>query len=382
MKTALFYKYDLKDARMEIVYDNIIFALQQYGGISVVWSELLKRQQEDGTLDIKYLDVTHTDNYARKRLPIPDERIIGNISSPVISRYLPVRISCDKPFLFHSSYYRYCSHAKAINITTVHDFTYELFYSGMKKAVHSWQKSKAIRHSDCIVCISESTKRDLLRFLPDVDESKVSVVYNGVSDEFRILNEHDGDAMLPYPSQTFVVFIGKREPYKNFHLVLKGVSKTGLNLLIVGKPLSPQEQHEIEQLIPKEKYLCLGHVNDKELNRLYNHAKALVYPSSYEGFGLPVLEAQKAGCPVIAYAASSIPEVIGSTPMLMKELTVTELVTKLRLLDNKQLMTEVRNAGLANSQAFSWEKTHQSYLKLYQEAYRRKVSKISQFIRF
>ena len=367
----------MKGSRMKIVYDNIIFALQRYGGISVVWSELLKRQQEDGKLDIKFLDVITTDNYARKRLHLPSDSIIGHIHSPFLSRYLPVRVSDDKPFLFHSSYYRYCAHTNAINITTVHDFTYELFYGGMKKKVHTWQKYNAIRHSDCVICISESTKRDLLRFLPNMDESKVHVVYNGVSDEFRVLDEQADETSLPYPHQSFVVFIGKREPYKNFQLALRCLAETGIPLIIVGNPLSQQEILEIEHLIPKEKYLCLGHVTDKELNRLYNHAKALVYPSSYEGFGLPVLEAQRAGCPVIAYAASSIPEVIGSSPLVMKELTDTELITKLKLLDNKQLMDEVRETGLANSQAFSWEKTHQGYMELYQEAYQRKLNQNS-----
>ena len=362
---------------MKIVYDNIIFALQRYGGVSVVWSELLKNQQKDGTLDIRYLDVRQTDNYARKCLSISADSIIGQIHSPFISRYFPVKLLDDKPFLFHSSYYRYCTHPKAINITTVHDFTYELFYGGIKKAIHSWQKSNAIRHSDLIACISESTKRDLLRFLPDVDESKVKVVYNGVSTEYRLLNEFVEDATLPYPSHSYVVFIGKREPYKNFQLTLRGVAKTGISLLIIGNPLSQQEIIEIEKIIPKEKYQCLGHITDKELNRLYNHAKALVYPSSYEGFGLPVLEAQRAGCPVIAYSASSIPEVIGKTPLLMRELTDTELITKLKLLDNKQLMDEVRETGLANSQAFSWEKTHQGYMELYQEAYQRKLNQNS-----
>ncbi len=103
----------------------------------------------------------------------------------------------------------------------------------------------------------------------------------------------------------------------------------------------------------------------------------MVYPLADEGFGLPVVEAQRAGCPVSAYAASSIPEVIGSSPLVMKELTDTELITKLKLLDNKQLMDEVRETGLANSQAFSWEKTHQGYMELYQEAYQRKLNQNS-----
>ena len=100
-------------------------------------------------------------------------------------RYLPVTCkNVNESFIFHSSYFRISSNPNAINITTVHDFTYEYFYHGLHKWIHCWQKYYAIRKSKYVVCISENTKKDLLNFLPDVDEKKIHVIYNGVSDDY------------------------------------------------------------------------------------------------------------------------------------------------------------------------------------------------------
>jgi len=94
-----------------------------------------------------------------------------------------------------------------------------------------------------------------------------------------------------------------------------------------------------------------------------------LYPSSYEGVGLPVLEAQRAGCPVIAYNASSIPEIIGDTPLLMKELTVKELTDKIHLLNDSALTESIKNEGVKNAQRFSWDKMAREYQEIYNEMY-------------
>lgn len=353
---------------MKLIYDNIVFGIQRFGGISVVWQELLSRMSETNW-DIKYIDVDakQLDNYSRGKLSIPGKSVIQTIRHPRLSRWLPVRLQSEESFIFHSSYYRYCVHPQALNVTTVHDFTYELFVKGIKQKLHTWQKFSAIRHSAAIVCISEHTKRDLLKYMPDIEEKKVSVIYNGVSDIFRVLDEKPDDIRLPFPINSYVVFIGRRDSYKNFELVVKCVAATSFNLLVVGSPLSEAEKTFTENLISPERYQCMSHVPDERLNELYNYAAALVYPSAYEGFGLPVLEAQRAGCPVIALNASSIPEVIGKTPLLMSNLTEQEMINKLCLLSDIDLRNRIKAEGQLNSQRFSWEKMHNQYQELYQE---------------
>lgn len=357
---------------MRIVLDNIVFDLQRFGGISVVWYELIHRLQQQADLELGFLDNDCSDNDLRRDLKIAPDIVLGRNRFPKLLRYLPVVYNQTEPFIFHSSYYRYCTSKNAINITTVHDFTYELYRKGMQRRVHSWHKFGAIRHSDYVVCISENTRRDLLNFLPDVDEDRVRVIYNGVSDDYCLIPSSSvDDARLPFESGKYVVYVGDRSEYKNFPLCVCAVKETDYNLVIVGKKLNEEELAFVSRQLPEQRYYVTGFVKSQELNIIYNHAAALVYPSSYEGFGIPVVEAQKAGCPVIAYNASSIPEVIGNTPLLMHELSARELVEKLALLTKDEVAKQVKADGLENSRRFSWDKMAEAYVGLYQEAMKR-----------
>lgn len=353
---------------MKVVIDNIVFDLQKSGGISILWYELLSRLQQNKKFELYYSDNQPKKNYCRNQLTIDTNKIVRSDFWPRLQSYLPVTFNQDDNFIFHSSYYRYCTHPRAINITTVHDFTYEFFRKGIYRRLHSWQKFNAIRNSQYIVCISESTKRDLMRFLPDVDENKIRIIHNGVSEDYCILDQPSEKYKLPFPSSSYVVSIGNRASYKNFELCLKAVAQTDYNLVIFGCQINKKEKEEIERYLPPHRYSCVGYVTNQDLNILYNHAAALVYPSSYEGFGIPIIEAQRAGCPVIAYNTSSIPEVIGETPLLMEELTDTELVEKLHLLADSEVMKQVRDNGIVNSKRFSWDKAIGEYLDLYEEA--------------
>ena len=283
---------------MKIVLDNIIFALQNHGGISVVWYELASRLLTSG-LDLHFTNSSQdVANPLGRMLHIDGQRRM-NDRSPLcqkLIRYRDERIKEDGKFIFHSSYYRICDNPHAINITTVHDFTYELYNHGLKRAVHSWQKRKAILHSDHIVCISENTKKDLMRFCPEVSLEKVSVVYNGVSADYHpIAPEECPDLHIPYRPHEYVIFIGSRAKYKNFELAVQAVSRSNLNLVVVGACLNEEEKGLIRKYFQDAaRVFCTGPIDNRELNVLYNHALALAYPSSYEGFGIPVLEAQKA----------------------------------------------------------------------------------------
>lgn len=355
---------------IKIFFDNIVYGLQRSGGISVVWYELLQRiSKTEGLLSPHYIDLPQADNYYRQQLQIDSSQITSEIKHPKYSRYLPVAVNSSEPFIFHSSYYRYCTSPRAVNITTVHDFTYELYRSGLQRKIHSWQKFNAIRHSEFIVCVSENTKRDLLTFLPDVDETRVRVIYNGASDDYFVINEREtAKTKANLAPKSFVLFIGDRQGYKHFDLCVNAVSQTDYHLVIVGKDLTPEEKKSINSKIPESRYHLMGYVPNSELNILYNQAAALIYPSAYEGFGIPVLEAQKAGCPVIACNNSSIPEVIASQTLLLNKPTEQELVGKLKLLTDEHLMKEVIDKGIHHTQKFSWDKMAGQYIALYQEA--------------
>ncbi len=350
-----------------LILDNIIFDRQKSGGISVVWCELLSRLIRDAKFQLFFVDNDNKKNQLRTLLDIPKGAQKDKYGK--LSWYLPVIIKSDDKILFHSSYYRYCKNKNAINITTVHDFTYDFFQKGLAKWIHCWQRNRAIRHSDYIICISENTKKDLLKFLPDVNEQKIKVIYNGVSDDYYPIDKNIAPGYnLPFDSGSYLVFVGSRANYKNFDLLKRAISRTKYNLVIVGAKLTDKETKDIQNYLPQERYVSTGFLSNEQLNIVYNHAVALVYPSAYEGFGIPVIEAQKASCPVIAYNASSIPEIIGNTPLLMNSLTEEELINKIDLLSDSQMMNKVRNAGFENAKRFSWEKMYDEYVKLYNEA--------------
>lgn len=342
---------------MKVVYDNIIYSLQHSGGISVVWTNLVSRMLKSHH-DIEFIEyVGAGDNISRSTISLPEGKVNRRSSFLMgLRRYINPTVQKDNRFVFHSSYFRICNKRAAINVTTVHDFTYELFVKNpLKRYVHCRQKHAAIRNSQCVVCISENTKKDLMRFLPDVPASRIHVIYNGVDDVFRVL---DGKC-----NEGYVLFVGNRDGYKNFDKIVEPVSRMGMELRIVGRTLSKQEEDNLKSHSCHYRYE--GFVDDERLNKLYNNACCLMYPSEYEGFGLPVIEAQKAGCPVIAYNASSIPEIIGDKTLLLDDLSADSICEKLKLLAEPSLREQIIAHGIENAKRFSWDAMADAYSNLY-----------------
>ncbi|MDR2824828.1 MAG: glycosyltransferase, partial [Prevotellaceae bacterium] len=111
----------------------------------------------------------------------------------------------------------------------------------------------------------------------------------------------------------------------------------------------------------------LAYVENQQLNTLYNNAFALIYPSLYEGFGIPVLEAQLAGCPVLAYNAPSVGEIIGDKTLVSQENTVESFLEKVKLLENEKIRNEIINRGFENATKYSWKRMQQQIIELYNE---------------
>lgn len=344
-----------------IVFDNIIFSLQKMGGISVVWKNLLERMIR--TEEYKCIEYPNSStNLCRQELNISDGHIIHRrYFNPIVSQLCKPKITAKDKFIFHSSYFRLCSNPKAINITTVHDFISEYSSSPpIKQRIRNKINNYVIRHSDAIVCISKNTKRDLFKFIENIDGKKVYLIYNGVSEDYQALDS------IPYPSyQDCVLFVGDRvASYKNFRLVVKSLSSLNYRLLICGKPLLQTEKEFLDATIPN-KYMVSVFPSNIELNKIYNSAFCLAYPSSYEGFGIPVLEAQKSGCPVIALNASSIPEIIGDQSLLMSEPSINEFRNRVLSLGNMAFRNKMIVSGYLNAKKYSWDDMARQYKALY-----------------
>lgn len=357
---------------MRIVLDNIIFELQRAGGISIYWAELITRHLSD---KIKFFGNKNSNIFASSlHLDLKDE-VYPNF---IPRRYFPFKpkhkYAITAKYIFHSSYFRYSKDANAINVTTVHDFTYEYYSHGLRKWVHGWQKKNAVKKSAGIICVSENTKRDLLNFYPWVDATRIKVICNGVSDEFfpqenihTLLNDQLGfQGGRPY-----LLFVGDRSPYKNFDIFLGITDKLPEYDLVVvgGQDFSNDEKQKIFAI--KDRIHHFRGITSQHLNLLYNAAFCLIYPSSYEGFGIPVLEAMKAGCPVVSTNLSSIPEVAGDAALLVDTVTVNSICDQVKRLENLEFRNDMISKGFKQASQFSWDKCFEETYAFYQELWER-----------
>lgn len=354
-----------------LLLDNIIFSLQRSGGISVVWQEHISRLLKSHEFNCRFIEYEGArNNIFRKEINIPRELVSEMAATNLkYKRYLNVRgKQFDSPYIFHSSYYRIDNNHNAKNVTTVHDFNYEYFVKGIKQKVHSYQKGKAINKSDAVICISESTRNDLMKFYPKIDRNKIHVIHNGVNPVFRRIEKNEYGMSLPFDDGGFILYVGGHyAKYKNLDLAIEVCRSTKLPLIIAGgEQLNGKELSKLDENLGKSNFIHLYNLSTERLNELYNRALALLYPTLYEGFGIPVLEAQRACCPVIAFAVSSIPEVMGESDLLLREIGVNPVADAVRnLMNNVSLREKEIEKGLANSKLFSWDNTYSKTIEVY-----------------
>lgn len=360
---------------MNIILDNIIFSLQNAGGISNYWYQLLRRlkDMEEITLDLFDDDQTSS-NIFRKEMDLSAFMRLGK-SPGIVGRYTNPKFAHYKEkAIFHSSYYRFSRNPKHLNVTTVHDFTYEYFTSGIKLFAHTNQKRIALSHSQGIICVSENTKRDMLHFFPELASKQIKVIAHGVSDEFKVLPDTSRNKNKYFKGRPFLLYVGDRKAeYKNFELTVSASKESKYPLAILGgSPLSDKEVFFIKNKLGDENYIHFHGVSNEALNEFYNLAHCLVYPSSYEGFGLPLLEAQKAGCPIIAANTSSIPEVVGNTGILIDNILSSDIVKGILKLSDTGFRAQKVAEGIANAGKFTWKKTFEETMAFYESLYQNK----------
>lgn len=332
-----------------LVLDGVIFGLQRYGGISNFWLRLI----EAAAVDRPVGKLTLVSPSKIRAADLPDSDGIGSYDDrlPVaIARYLPVSVRRDAD-IFHTSYYRRPLGKVDRYITSVYDFTYERYFSGLPKFVHSQQKRSSIRAADMAVCISEATRDDLLNDLPEVDPARTCVVPLGV-DRSRFYPDRRAPECAPY-----VIFVGQRAGYKRFDLAVDAVALLpALSLAIVGPPLEQKEKERLDRALAG-RWTEHVSVSTDALRALYSDAYAFIFPSDYEGFGLPILEAMACGCPAVVANRSSFPEVAGDAALLAQEQTPEAYATLMARLEDSAFRGSLVAAGRARAGQFDWQHT-------------------------
>lgn len=347
---------------MKIVLDSLIYSLQKAGGISTYWRELSSRLLAN-SFDLSFREFQNS-NIVRQTLDIPNENIIHNGKIRLLDRFKMVSLPNEaNKFIFHSSYNTITNNKKALQVCTVHDFVHEKFYSGIRRFLHTYQKTKAIKLANHIIAISNNTKKDLLELHPHINPSKITVIYNGASDEFFPLQKESKKV----DTKPYLLFIGSREHYKNFDFCIELLEQVDrFELKIVGAPLNDKETQILEKKVPG-RWSLDSNIENSLLNKIYNNAYALLYPSSYEGFGIPILEAMRSGTPFIALNKSAIPEVAGDAGILVDELTIQAFRAALETIELTR--EDIIAKGFIQVQKFSWDQCYQETLKVYQDLY-------------
>ncbi|HVI44785.1 MAG TPA: glycosyltransferase family 1 protein [Chitinophaga sp.] len=375
---------------MQVYLDNIIFNMQHTGGVSVYWYQLLLGLSRTG-IPLHLLKAGQRSfNIYEQRLSYSNMECIQEESNipPKYLRYFPLQYELPEEALFHGSYLRVSPQENIANIMTVHDFSHErrLATAFPRSLFNIKQKRYGIRRADGIICISESTRRDLLHFYPDTDPGKITVIHHGISDDFFQLRQSPNDVhALPLDlTKKYILYVGARRLYKNFSLVLEVMERLPKEYRLVvtgGETWNRRELREIANRLGG-RYHIFSALDPEDLNRLYNYAHCLLYPSAYEGFGFPPGEAMKAGCPVVAFHTSSLPEVTGGAGLLVNTLSATAFADKIRLLENRVFREKLIQEGLQHVKQFSWPQCVEETAQFYRCCWEKKFagSKTTSFI--
>jgi glycosyltransferase involved in cell wall biosynthesis len=366
----------------KIVFDSQIFSLQQFGGISRYICALAEQLADKPEVQVQILAPLYVNQYLRdlqnSRVgmvrgvyihPLPKlGQWLANVSNLLFS----LTASGTQPDIVHETYYSGTPIYKgnAARVLTVYDLIHEKFpQSFLSGDPIAQNRAKAVQRADHIICISESTRRDLVDIY-DVPESKISVTYLGY-DRLTANNVVASGLVGPKP---YLLYVGSRHGYKNFDGLISAfaasaILKTGARIVCFGGgALTSAERALLAQhKLSADDVVQIGG-NDERLAALYLGAMAFVYPSKYEGFGIPPLEAMSLGCPVICSNTSSIPEVVGDAAAYFDPNDVESMRQAMELvMQSPDRRQELIALGKSRFPAFSWARCAMETLAIYRK---------------
>jgi glycosyltransferase involved in cell wall biosynthesis len=363
---------------VKVAFDHQIFSRQRYGGISRYFFELASRLPADTVSEVSVVAPLHINNYLRvdsarrfthgRYVPYTFEGLSQVVG--LANRFAaPLAWLGANPDIVHETYYAIKPVGRARRrVVTVYDMIYELFAEEFPDAGRvTAAKRAAVNRADHVICISENTRRDLVR-LYGIDAERTSVVHLGysMSVEANAAKVESGERR---PS---LLYVGNRRGYKNFRTLLQAYGSSPILrefelIAFGGHRLLRDEQKEIRRLGITDR-VRFESGSDRELAARYRSAASFIYPSMYEGFGIPPLEAMSHGCPVVCSNAGSIPEVVGDAGVYFDPNNAEDLRTALeRVATTEGLQADLRARGYARIAAFSWDECAAATARIYRE---------------
>lgn len=366
---------------MHVLYDYQVFSWQRYGGISRYFFELITRLALMPDNAVSVFMGLHVNRYGLERFRDQFKGFygLGHRLSPALTKAarllnppLFASFSRRSPVdIYHQTYYAIPPAPRGGKvIVTVYDMIHERFPERFASDDPTRRRKKqAIARADGIICISESSKRDLVEIL-DVPDDKIAVIHLANSLATQVADP-------PWVKEPYVLFVGQRGGYKNFRTFAEAfASRSSIPghfklICFGGGALTPQEAQVLRALGILEKTRVLDGP-DTRLANLYQYARAFVYPSLYEGFGFPPLEAMHYGCPVLVSRSSSIPEVVGDAGCYFDPTDREDMADKLeRVLGDESLRKQLAIRGRQREQSFSWDRCAEETQRFYRHIHDR-----------
>ena len=361
----------MSSSKIKLFYDHQIFSAQKMGGISRYYAELIKRAKTNSEISLVFPDYISENIYLdQTRMPffIPNKMPGRNRLMKELNKITSIQcLKQELPEIIHPTYYdpyvlKYRKKSKIV--TTVYDMIHEKFPDQLKSEKKvSLNKQKMVEHSDVVIAISESTKKDLIEIF-NVPASKIQVTHlaSSLPDPVHFSKELE--------STPFVLFVGRRGGYKNFDSFIKAFSRLpkshALSVLCVGGGEFSDEEIFLFKSLGLETKMHQTNLTDAELAMAYIKTKFFVFPSVYEGFGIPALEAMALGCPTLLYEGSSLQEIGGPAALFFK--TENELIQRMESVLSPHFdQKRYQEQAMLHAKKFSWDTTFNETLKIYRE---------------
>ena len=353
--------------------DEQIFAIQRYGGISRLFYELAKQFTTTRELDVDMLPIS---------APIVNQYVLDNPdlsialrthaaknSISALATYFSHRTDVRGAEIVHNTFYLphgLTGGKGAKRVVTIHDMIPELLPKTRRRLDLLTMKRRYTQQADHIICVSAATRGDLVRLYPEIT-APISVVHHGVDPVFAPDIPRWSD--LP---ERYILFVGNRDQYKDADILLKAFAAfskelIGLTLLFVGGGEFTSKESKLIQTLEITQQVSQRSLPDAEMSSAYCNALFTVFPSRFEGFGLPALESMASGTATILANATSLPEVGGEAALYFESGNASDLAEKmLDLATNPQLRDQLAQAGIRQANRFSWAKCATETAHVYQ----------------
>ena len=371
---------------MKILLDTYIFNNQKYGGISRYYTEIfsqLKREKKAvinlPLFQCQNIYINESSLLSKKQMVIYNA--INLLAKLGFSTRKFVKKKNDKLALnallkhdfdlYISTYYDTFFLDNIGNkpfVLTVYDMIHEIFPQYFDNDITTVSnKLILMEKASKIIAVSQNTKKDILRIYPHIDGSKIEVIYHGSSIKI------DEKLKVSLPSN-YILFVGVRDKYKNFEFMLNSISnlllkdKT-LKLVCAGGGKFNSFENNLIKSLGLYQSVIQNNFKENELGHYYKNAKCFIFPSQYEGFGIPVLESMACGCPIVLTNNSSFSEVAGNAGVFYELNNSVDLNNKIdNLLDNEELRKEYALKGLEQVKNFNWKIASEKCYNLYKSA--------------